>query len=103
MQESRKSIKEGNDWFCKANNQSLKVLKKSNLSSRIDAKMPLVPKPANGMHPCLINRQPGVICNQFDIEQKVITKRYFHECLLQSWYTLAYSKQLGLSFHNPSF
>jgi len=35
-----------------------------------DAKMPLVLKPANGIHPCLLNRQPSVICNQFDIEQK---------------------------------
>ena len=36
LQESRKSIKEGNDWFCKANNQSNKVLKKKSLRSRID-------------------------------------------------------------------
>ena len=36
LQESRKSIKEGNDWFCKANNQSNKILKKKSLRSGID-------------------------------------------------------------------
>ena len=36
LHESRKSMKEGNDCFCKANNQSDKVLKKNSLRSRID-------------------------------------------------------------------
>ena len=32
----RNSIKEENDWFCKANSQSTKVLKKNNLRSDMD-------------------------------------------------------------------
>ena len=36
LQESRKSIKEGNDWFCMATNQSNKVLKKNNLRSSMN-------------------------------------------------------------------
>ena len=36
LQESRKSIKEGEDWLCKANNQSLKVLKKISLKSGME-------------------------------------------------------------------
>ena len=36
LQESRKSIKEGKDWLCKTNNQSLKVLKKISLKSGME-------------------------------------------------------------------
>lgn len=35
LQELRKSKIEENDWFCKANNQSKKDLKKNNLRSRM--------------------------------------------------------------------
>ena len=36
LQESRKSRKDKNDWFCNAANQSIKVLKKNSFKSDID-------------------------------------------------------------------
>ena len=36
LQESKKSRKEGKDWFCKAANQSIKVLKKNCFKSDMD-------------------------------------------------------------------
>ena len=36
LQESKKSRKDKNDWFCNAANQSIKVLKKNSFKSDMD-------------------------------------------------------------------
>ena len=36
LQESKKSRKDKNDWFCKTTNQSIKVLKKNSFKSDMD-------------------------------------------------------------------